>query len=74
MLMLKPPPDYPVKLVQRLVGGLDSLGASFRTISSSFDVVNFYESSKHPLVRSRKGDYRASNKQYGIIKLTKPQA
>ncbi|KAH8802522.1 putative ankyrin repeat-containing protein [Xylogone sp. PMI_703] len=42
-------PEYPLKLVQRLVEDLEGVSASFRTISCSFDVVNFYESGQHPV-------------------------
>ncbi|PQE32904.1 Ankyrin repeat-containing domain protein [Rutstroemia sp. NJR-2017a WRK4] len=44
-------PDHPLKLVHRLVEELEGVNASFRTISYSFNVVNFYESSQHPVVR-----------------------
>ncbi|KID84473.1 Ankyrin repeat-containing domain protein [Metarhizium guizhouense ARSEF 977] len=53
ILMFVPPPEYPVKVVQCLAGGLDGLDASFRTLSSSFDIVNFYESSRHPSIDSK---------------------
>ncbi|PQE04950.1 Ankyrin repeat-containing domain protein [Rutstroemia sp. NJR-2017a BBW] len=42
-------PDHPLKLVQRLVEELEGVNASFRTFSYSFNVVNFYETSQHPV-------------------------
>ncbi|KUJ15362.1 uncharacterized protein LY89DRAFT_110784 [Mollisia scopiformis] len=48
-------PPHPLKLVQRLVEELEGVSASFRTISCSFDVVNFYEAGPHPLVSVRLG-------------------
>lgn len=45
VLASNPPPEHCIKLVQRLVVDLDDISARFRTISSSVDLVNLYESS-----------------------------